>query len=123
MKDQIKVLKGKIFVKRIQSAAYDKHKDALTDDNCLFMLILPNPIQATRKIKSKALIPEIKASLSSPLAVITRVLKTSFNRKDIAIMTEDSNHKRVTSISTLKNVVGTVEKHSGKKKYRVNCLD
>ena len=87
------------------------------------MLILPNPIQTTRKIKSKALIPEIKAFLPSPLAVITRVLKTSFNRKNIAIMTEDSNHKRVTSISTLKNVVGTVEKHSGKKKYRVNCLD
>lgn len=42
------------------------------------MLILPKAIEATSKIKFKALISEIKASLSSPLGAITRAFITVY---------------------------------------------
>ena len=42
------------------------------------MLILPKAIEATGKIKFKALISEIKASLSSPLGAITRAFITVY---------------------------------------------
>ena len=106
MKDQIKCLREHIFLKRIQSAAYDKHKDTLTGDNCSCMSILPKAIRAINKIKSKTLISEIKASLSSPLLdAITGAMATSFSKKychcDGKLRLQQSNVKKKNRFSLL----------------------
>ena len=85
MKDHIKVLKDHIFTK-------DSEARHITNTNihqhmtiCLCVFILPKTIKTTSKIKYKALIIEIKASLSLPLSAIRGVLATSFNKKVLSL--------------------------------------
>ena len=82
------------------------NKDTLTGDNCSCMFILPKAIRAINKIKSKTLISEIKASLSSPLLdAITGAMATSFSKKychcDGKLRLQQSNVKKKNKIGFL----------------------
>ena len=91
MKDHIKVLKDHIFTK-------DSKARHITDTNihqhmtiCLCVLILSKTIKTTSKIKSKALMSEIKASLSLPLSAITGNI---LQQKSVVIVTDNSDLDR-----------------------------
>ena len=62
---------------------------------------------------------EIKASLSSTLAAITRVLAISLNKKPMWRKSQNG----ATSISSLKKVSENVENHSGKKISQIASSD
>ena len=114
MKEQLKVLKEHIFVKRIQNEAYNSHKDGLTDDD---LLVHVDFAENYRNDQQNEIQSAYFGHQSFSLFTSCCYYKDDENilqQKSIVIVTESSDHNRVTSISSLKKVVEIVENSSGK---------
>ena len=72
----------------------------------LSTMILPKIIAMINKTKFKASTLVIRAFLFLLHAAITKITETSYSKKSIVIATENSDHNRVSSMSSLRQVAG-----------------
>ena len=110
MKNQIKVLKEHISVKRTQNTAYNEHKDSLRDKD-LFIHVDFAEIQS-------AYFGHQSFSLFTSCCYY-KGTENTLQQKNIVVVMENSDHNRVTSMSSLKRVIETVDNEVGKRFSRL----
>ena len=113
MKEQLKVLKEHIFVKRIQNEAYNYHKDGLTEDDLLVQVDFAENYRNDQQNEiQSAYFGHQSFSLFTSCCYYKNDEK-NWQQKSIVVVTENSDHNRVTSMSSLKKVVEIVENSLG----------
>ena len=115
MKDLIKDLKVYIFVKRTQRVAYSKHKGTLADGTLLVHVDFAESYQNYQqdRIQNTYFGNQILSLFTS--CYYYKSPDNIFQEKGIAIITVNSDHKRVTSMSSLKKLPKQWKNESGKK--------
>ena len=114
MKEKLIVLKEHIFVKRIQNGAYNDQKDGLTVDS---LLVHVDFAENYRNDQQNEIQSAYFGHQSFSLFTSCCYYKDDGNilqQKSIVIITENSDHNRVTSMSSLRKVVEIAENSLGK---------
>lgn len=110
MKEQVKVLKEHIYVKRVQNEAYNYHKDGLKNND---LIVHVDFAENYRNDQQNEIQSAYFGHQSFSLFTSCCYFKDDKNivqQKSIVIVTESSDHNRVTSMSSLKKVVEIAEK-------------
>ena len=119
MKEQLKVLKEHIYVTRVQNSAYNQHKNSLTNDE---LLVHVDFAENYRNDQQDEIQTTYFGHQSFSLFTSCCYYKDEENNlqpKSIVVVTENSDHNRVTSMSSLKAVVEIAESRTGKKYHRL----
>ena len=114
MKEKLIVLKEHIFVKGIQNEAYNYQKDGLTVDD---LLVYVDFAENYRNDQQNEIQSAYFGHQSFSLFTSCCYYKDDGNilqQKSIVIITENSDHNRVTSMSSLRKVVEIAENSLGK---------
>ena len=101
-KNQIKVLKEHIFVKRVQNDAYNKHKAELSDGDLLAHVDFTESYRNDHQNKIQS---AYFGNKSLPLFTSCCYFKgatSEIRNKGVVMVTENSNHNRITSTSCRK---------------------
>ena len=119
MKEQLKVLKEHIYVKRVQNSAYNQHKNSLTNDELLVHVDFAGNYRNDQQheIQSAYFGHESLSLFTS--CCYYKDEENNLQQKSIVVVTENSDHNRVTSMSSLKAVVEIAESRTGKKYHRL----
>ena len=114
MREQLKVLKEHIYIKRIQNDAYNDHKATLTVDDLLLHVDFAENYRNDQQneIQSAYFGHQSFSLFTSCCYYINE--QNSLDQNSIVIVTENSDHNRITSISSLKKVVEIMENGIGK---------
>ena len=103
-----------MFIKRVQNDAYNKHKAELSDGDLL------DHVDTTESYRNdqqneipSAYFGNQSFSLFTSCCYI-KGLTSEIRNKNVVVMTKNSDHNRITSMSCLKKVIDTVETECGK---------
>ena len=108
-KSQIKVLKEQIFVKRGQNDAYNKHKAELSDGD---LLVHVDFAESYRNDQQNEIQSAYFGNQSFSLFKSCCYFKgatSEIRNKSVVVVTKNSDHNRITSMSCLKKVIDTME--------------
>ena len=113
-KSQIKVLKEHIFVKRVQNDAYNKHKAELSDGDLLVHVDFAESYRNDQQNEIQR--TYFGNQCFSPFASCCyfKGATSEIRNKSVVVVTENSDHNRITSMSCLKKVIDTMETEYGK---------
>ena len=113
-KSQIEVLKEHIYVKRVQNDAYNKHKAELSDaDLPLYVDFAESYRNDQQNEIQNAYFGNQSFSLFT-LCCYFKGATSEIRNKSVVVVTENSDHNRITSMSCLKKVIDTMETECGK---------
>ena len=113
-KSQIKVLKEHIFVKRVQNDAYNKHKADLFDGD---LLVYVDFAESYRNDQQNEIQNAYFGNQSFSLftsCCYSKGVTNEIRNKCVVVLTENSDHNRITPMSCLRKVIDTVETQCGK---------
>ena len=113
-KSQIKVLKEHIFVKRVQNDAYNKHKAELSDGDLLVHVDFANSYRNDQQNEIQSTYFGNQSFSLFTLCCYFKGATSEIRNKSVVVVTENSDHNRITSMSCLKKVIDTVETECGK---------
>ena len=103
-----------MFVKRVENNAYNKHKAELSDGDFLVHVDLAESYRNDQKneIQSAYFCNESFALFTS--CCYFKGATSEIRNKSFVVVTENSDHNRIASMSCLKNEIDTVETECGK---------
>ena len=115
MREKLRILKEHIYVKRIQHSTYAQQKMDLTTDDLLVHVDFAENYRNDQQdeIQSAYFGHQSFFLFTSCCYFINEEQK--LDHKSVVIVTESSDHCRITSISSLKKVVDMAEETAGKK--------
>ena len=113
-KSKIEILKEQIFVKRVQNDAYNKHKAELSDSD---LLLYVDFAESYRNDQQNEIQNAYFGNQSFSLFTSCCYFKgatSEIKNKSVVVVTENSDHNRITSMSCLKKMIDTMETECGK---------
>ena len=113
MKNQIKVIKEHISAKRIQNMSYNEHKDSLSDEDLLIHVDFAENYRNDQQDEIQSAYFGHQSFSLFTSCCYYKGTDNTLQQKSIVIVTENSDHNRVTSMSSLKRVVETMENEVG----------
>ena len=111
-KSQIKVLKEQIFVKRVQNHTYNKHKAELSNGD---LLVHVDFAESHRNNQQNEIQSAYFGNQSFSLFISCCYFKrttSEITNKSVVVVTKNSDHNIITSMSCLKKVIDTVERNA-----------
>ena len=103
-----------MFFKRVQNDAYNKHKDELSDGDLLVHVTFAESYRNDQQNEIQSANFGNRSFSLFTLCFYLKSATSEIRRKSVAIVTEYTNHNRITSMSCLKNLIDTVETDSDK---------
>ena len=119
MKNQLKLLKEHVFVKRVQNVAYNQHKKDLTLDELLVHVDFAENYRNDQQDEIQSAYFGHQSFSLFTSCCYYKDGEDNLLQKSVVIATENSDHNRVTSMSSLKKVVEIAEDFTGKKYHRL----
>ena len=113
-KSQIKVLKGHIFVKRVQNDAYNKSKAKLSNGDLLVHVDFVDSYRNDQQNEiSSAYFGNQGFSFFTPCCYF-KGATSEIRNKSVVVVTKNSDHNTIASMSCLKKVIDTMETECSK---------
>ena len=110
----MKVLKEHIFVKRVQNDAYNKHRAELSDVDLLVHVDFAESYRNDQENKIQSAYFGNQSFLLFTSSCYFKGATSEIRNKSVIVVTENSDHNRITSTSCLKKETNTVEMECGK---------
>ena len=108
-KSQIKVLKEHTFVKRVQNDAYNKHKAELFDGDLLVHVDFAESYRNNQQNEVQSTYFGNQSFWLFTSCCYFKGVTSKIRNESLVLVTENSDHNRITSMSCLKKVIDTVE--------------
>ena len=107
-KTLINVLKEHIFVKRVQNDTYNKHKAELSDGDLLVHVDFAESYRNDQQNEIQSAYFENQSFSLFTSCCSFKGVTSEIRNKSVVVVTENSDHNRITSVSCLKKEIDTV---------------
>ena len=118
---KVKVLKGHIFIKRVQNDAYNKYKAELSDRDLLVHVNLAESYKSDQQIEIQSTYFGNQSFSLFTSCCYFKGATREIRNKSVVVVIGNSDHNKITSMSCLKKVIDTVETECGKRFTNVVC--